>query len=112
MHLCDTRHWFFLASGSHGSAHVLYRSHTLEQVRHAEVELMPIYEYKCNMCDKVTKELRPVSECREPLTTPCLNVDKPEVKCHLKRIMSPTPTTFRFNDNTGYKGTIRKHKRG
>lgn len=65
---------------------------------------MPIYEYKCNMCDKTTTALRPIAEYKEPLTTSCLNTDNPQVKCHLKRILSPTPTTFRFNDNKGYKG--------
>jgi putative FmdB family regulatory protein len=34
---------------------------------------MPIYEYKCDGCGKVTTELRPNSEREEPLECPRCN---------------------------------------
>ena len=72
----------------------------------------PVYEYRCNDCEEVRTSLRPVSERKRPLLLPCVNSDdlKPgsAIQCKLKRILSPTPTTFRFNDRIGYKGLDNK----
>lgn len=62
---------------------------------------MPIYEYKCDGCKEVREKLRPVSEHKLPLDVPC---NTSGCKGTFKRILSPTPTTFRFNDFTGFKG--------
>jgi putative FmdB family regulatory protein len=81
---------------------------------------MPIYEYQCAKCGEIREELRSIAESDLPLTGPC--VDRPlhpievaagvtrETKgtqCEFKRILSATPTTFRFNDFTGYGGLDR-----
>ena len=68
---------------------------------------MPIYQYRCE-CGQIREKLRPVRECNDDLKAECL----PELPlvmggqkiCTFKRILSPTPTTFRFNDRTGFKG--------
>lgn len=57
---------------------------------------MPIYEYKHPETGETRKELRPLAEYKEDF------VDDDGVVW--KRILGPTPTTFRFNDNKGYKG--------
>lgn len=68
---------------------------------------MPIYEYKCNRkegsCGKVITELRPISKRNDPIMIDCDNPENGCGACPGKPIMSATPTTFRFNDRTGFK---------
>lgn len=61
---------------------------------------MPFYEYRHPKSGRVRTELRSVSECKEDF------VDEKGVAWI--RIMSATPTTFRFNDRTGFKGLDKK----
>jgi len=69
---------------------------------------MPIYEYRCDECTAVITKLRPISECKEPVEDDCKNGVADRKLCKFKRIMSATPTTFRFNDKTGFKGLDKK----
>ena len=57
---------------------------------------MPIYEYKHPETGETRQELRPLSEYKEDF------IDENGVVW--KKVLSPTPTTFRFNDFTGYGG--------
>ena len=74
---------------------------------------MPTYEYRCGHCGEKREAIRPMSQSDEPLIAVC--VDRPltsiekvagltPAQCTFKRILSPTPTDFRFNDFTGYGG--------
>jgi hypothetical protein len=64
---------------------------------------MPIYEYRHPETGETRSELRPISECKEDF------VDDEGVVW--KRILGPTPTTFRFNDSTGFKGLDKRVNR-
>jgi len=64
---------------------------------------MPIYEYRHPETGETRSELRPMSEHKEPF------IDEEGVAW--KRILGPTPTTFRFNDRTGYKGLDKRRDR-
>lgn len=76
---------------------------------------MPIYEYQCETCGEVRTELRRISERKKPLIGPCVpqTPDLPGKKrCTFKKILSPTPTTFRFNDvGGGFKGLTKRVNR-
>ena len=60
---------------------------------------MPIYEYQNKETGEVIERMRPVSECKEPII---------EDGVVYERMLSPTPTDFRFNDFTGYQGFDKK----
>lgn len=62
---------------------------------------MPMYEYRNEETGEIRTELKPISECAEDLVIDGVT---------WKRILSPTPTTFRFNDNTGFKGLDKKRR--
>ncbi len=72
---------------------------------------MPIYEYRCDNCGETVEKFRPVSEYKEPFVGLCTGGEPKGKVCEYSRILSPTPTTFRFNDNTGFKG-LDKRTRG
>ncbi len=64
---------------------------------------MPFYLYKHPETGDTRSELRPISEYQEDFTD-----DKGVI---WKRILGATPTTFRFNDRTGFKGLDKRQGR-
>lgn len=63
---------------------------------------MPIYEYKNEQTGEVRSELMPLLACDDDLVIEGVL---------WKRILSPTPTTFRFNDTSGFKGLTKRVNR-
>lgn len=76
---------------------------------------MPIYEYRCRRCKHTAECMRPIAESKEPLVIDCVcpaeGTLPGDEQCTLDRILSPVPTTFRFNDFKGKKG-LDKRRRG
>lgn len=56
---------------------------------------MPIYEYSC-LSGHVTEAIRPVKDH-------ALNIECPECGAPASKILSATPTSFRFADSSGRK---------
>ena len=66
---------------------------------------MPIYEYQCTKCGEVRESMKPMSESDSSIEEDCGIPKIPSgTKCLFIRILSPTPTDFRFNDFQGYGG--------
>lgn len=69
---------------------------------------MPVYEYQCQTCGAVQTDLRPIADREKPLRLDCVQTaglpGKVDDFCQFKFVVSATPTTFRFNDFTGYRG--------
>jgi hypothetical protein len=75
---------------------------------------MPIYEYQCRVCGNVIERMRsiadrenPISDTEDELTPEEKKASKHFHSClptDFEFILSATPTTFRFNDFTGYRG--------
>lgn len=60
----------------------------------------PIYEYRCMISDEKIERFVGIGECGQPTRCNCGN--------SAKRILSPTPTTFRFADPRAYKRVSKK----
>jgi hypothetical protein len=69
---------------------------------------MPIYEYQCKTCGHIVEELRSIADRERPVTSDCAQTfglpGKADDFCKFEFVLSATPTTFRFNDFTGYRG--------
>ena len=75
---------------------------------------MPIYEYQCKTCGHVITRMRSVNNRLNPIPDTEDELTPEDMRGHtsyhgcrptdFEFVLSATPTTFRFNDFTGYRG--------